>query len=107
MQEDNARTIDDQVVPDEEAKLLLAYYMERTISKEVYQKKQRELLEKQEIRYNAAVRTHTKKRPGQMPRRYKKEIYVKKLYGFDVITGYCVSVSEIWKTFEKSVKGNG
>ena len=39
-----------------------------------------------------------------MPRRYKKEIYVKKLYGFDVITGYCVSVSEIWKT---SVKGNG
>ena len=81
MQEDNARTIDDQVVPDEEAKLLLAYYMERTISKEVYQKKQRELLEKQ--------------------------IYVKKLYGFDVITGYCVSVSEIWKTFEKSVKGNG
>ena len=36
-----------------------------------------------------------------------KEIYVKKLYGFDVITGYCVSVSEIWKTFEKSVKGNG
>jgi hypothetical protein len=45
--------------------------------------------------------------PGQMPRRYKKEIYVKKLYGFDVITGYCVSVSEIWKTFEKSVKGNG
>ena len=43
MQGDNARTIDDQVVPDEEAKLLLAYYMERTISKE--------LLEKQEIRY--------------------------------------------------------
>ena len=51
MQGDNARTIDDKVVPDEEAKLLLAYYMERTISKEVYQKKQRELLEKQEIRY--------------------------------------------------------
>ena len=40
-------------------------------------------------------------------RRYEKEIYVKKLYGCDVITGYCVSVSEIWKTFEKSVKGNG
>ena len=39
-----------------------------------------------------------------MPRRYEKEIYVKKLYGFDVITRYCVSVSEIWKTFEKSVK---
>ena len=38
MQGDNARTIDDQVVPDEEAKLLLAYYMEGTISKEVYQK---------------------------------------------------------------------
>ena len=51
MQGDNARTIDDQVVLDEEAKLLLAYYMEGTISKEVYQKKQRELLEKQEIRY--------------------------------------------------------
>lgn len=51
MQGDNARTIDDQVVPDEEAKLLLAYYMEGTISKEVYQKKQRELLEKQENRY--------------------------------------------------------
>lgn len=33
MQGDNARTIDDQVVPDEEAKLLLAYYMEGTISK--------------------------------------------------------------------------
>ena len=43
MQADYTRTIADQVVPDEEAKLLLAYYMERTISKEVYQKKQREL----------------------------------------------------------------
>ncbi len=31
MQGDNARTIDDQVVLDEEAKLLLAYYMEGTI----------------------------------------------------------------------------
>ena len=42
-----------------------------------------------------------------MPRRYEKEIYVKRLYGFDGITGFCVSVAEIWNTFEKSVKGNG
>ena len=104
MQEDNARTIDDQVVPDEEAKLLLAYYMERTISKEIYQKKQREHLGETG---NQIIFRCKKGGPGQMPRRYEKEIYVKKLYGFDVITGYCVSVSEIWKTFEKSVKGNG
>ena len=85
MQGDNARTIDDQVVPDEEAKLLLAYYMEGTISKEVYQKKQRELLEKTR---KSDIFPNKKGGPGRMPRRYKKEIYVKKLYGFDVITGY-------------------
>ena len=68
MQGDNARTIDDQVVPDEEAKLLLAYYMEGTISKEVYQKKQ-ELLEKQENRYFSEKKEGRGKCPGDIKKK--------------------------------------
>ena len=63
MQGDNARTIDDQVVPDEEAKLLLAYYMEEQSARKSIRKNMGTLGET-----GNQIFFRIKRRGGQMPR---------------------------------------